>query len=542
MAFLSGSRLSSALCVALALSACSATPDDEAITRRDAGPPEEEPESADPGSDDEPSEDGADPNDARRRRDAGARSPSLRDAGTRPDGASAPPPVEGEVEGGAPTLGTNDRTFPRLGTLDVDVAHYDLALRWAPTTGSLRAEARIDLTTRRALDAVALDFGEKLAVSEVEVSIDGAPARTVEAEQRDQKLHVTLPEPVAADSALALTIAYAGKPEAIQSESAPIPTGWVVHAPSNVVGTLSEPDAAHTWFPANDHPTDKATFAMAITVPKGQVAVGSGVEEGEPVDNADGTVTYRWRMDAPMAPYLALVAVDAFKLFDQGTVGGVRLRSYLPAQSADYERALAAQPMMLTRLVEQLGPYPFREYGAVVVPGRAVALETQGRSLFQGSSARDQTIIVHELAHQWMGDSVSVTSWARDIWWVEGFARYSEWLWIEQQEGARAYAERVQSAYRGLQSGPRVSLATPSVSQLFALAVYDGGALVFHQLRKRLGDAAFFRAMRTFCERYRHENASTEQLLAVFSEVSGSDVTPLVKAWFTTGPLPALSL
>jgi aminopeptidase N len=317
--------------------------------------------------------------------------------------------------------------------------------------------------------------------------------------------------------------------------------GWTLHD-SGDVSTLSEPDAAHQWFPANDHPSDKATFRTKITVPRDRVAVGNGVQQGDPVQNPDGTRSWTWLMDAPMAPYLALVAIDDFAVLDQGVVSGVPLRNYVPrGEERVYSEALAQQPAMLEYLVEVLGPYPFREYGAVVGPGADVALETQGRSLFQGTSARDVGTVIHELAHHWFGNSVSLTRWQDDIWWVEGFARFSEWLWVEQTEGSAAYTNKGMQAYRGLQRWRGPSLRSPDIHDLFDSEVYEAGALVFYQLRTELGDKAFFAALRAFCNRYYHQNASTEDLFAVFNEYAGRDVSSVVGSWFSDDRLPVLT-
>jgi len=463
-----------------------------------------------------------------------------RDGGPRADAGAVDGAVDPDVVApiGPPAPGTGDPTFPVLGTDAIDVTHYDLRLAWQPGPARLVGEAALALTTREPLRALSLDFGPQLAVTRATVAIAGEPASAVRVEHAAAKLVLPLGEAVPVGTELVATIAYEGKPRPITS-SAPIPIGWLVEE-GGVVATLSEPDAAHEWFPANDHPTDKATFTTALTVPRGQVAAGNGVQEGAPVANADGTVTYRYRMDAPMAPYLALVAIDDFSVQEQGVASGVPLRNFLPAgQARAYVSSIGRQPEMLALLVEKLGPYPFDEYGAVVVPGPNVALETQGRSVFQGQSALSAATVMHELAHQWLGNSVSVTRWHEDIWWVEGFARFAEWLWAERSGGARTYASRATTEYAQLRER-RLPLTMPAADELFDPSVYGGGALVFYQLRRALGDEVFFAALRTFCARHRHGNATTDDLFAAFAEAAGRDVRPLVAGWFEAGPPPPL--
>ncbi|MET0340222.1 MAG: M1 family metallopeptidase [Polyangiales bacterium] len=425
-----------------------------------------------------------------------------------------------------------DTTFPNLGSGVVDVQHYDLDFVWDPFAVSLEARATLTLVTREPAGGVPLDFGLQLDVTEATVSIDGGPEVEAPSAHVLDKLVVSFPSTVAAGTRIVVSLLYRGEPYPVGG-GAPIPIGWTVHD-EGAVGTVSEPDAAHEWYPCNDHPTDKATYRTRITVPEGYVGVGNGVQQGEPVRNADGTTSFHWLMDQPMAPYLALVAIDDFVGIEQGTTLGVKLRNYLPrGEESLFTTSLAVQPEALTFLSDRLGPYPFREYGAVVIPGPTAALETQGRSIFQGESARDERTVVHEIAHQWMGNSVTLVRWQSDIWWVEGFARYSEWLWLEQTRGREAYDREVSRAREAVGGRRGWALTQAPSGDLFAQAIYDGGALVFHELRAQLGDPAFWAAMRAFCARFQYGNASSDDLLQTFTVVTGRDVVPLVASLLT---------
>ena len=449
------------------------------------------------------------------------------------------PPPAGRV----PSIATRarpdvDTTFPELGSGTIDVRHYDLDFAWDPASLLLDARATLTLTTQEALIGIPLDFGDGLEVTAASVAVDGSAAQPATVGHLRDKLVVALSSSVPAGTTVVVSVSYRGEPSAVFTSSAPVPAGWTVQD-EGAVGTVSEPDAAHSWFPCNDHPTDKATYRTRITVPADRVGVSNGVQLGSAIRNADGSVSYSWLMDAPMAPYLALVAIADLTTVEQGTVQGVRLRNYIPrGQESRYAGSLAVQPAALDFLVQRLGPFPFSEYGAVVVPGPRVALETQGRSIFQGDSALDVGTVVHEIAHQWMGNSVSLTRWASDIWWVEGFARYSEWLWLEHSEGAEAYAQRAQWAYERLAEGTGLRLTQAPSGALFEQAIYDGGALVFHELRRRLGDAAFFAALRAFCATYAYGNATSDDLLRTFGEQAGQDVTPWITALIAGARLP----
>lgn len=447
-----------------------------------------------------------------------------------------------------------DEALPDLGDRDIDVTHYDLDIRYRPDGGRLDGTARIELVARNATPNLTFDLKGMGATS---VSVDG---HEVDFSQSDAKLRVTPPEPVGAGQRLQVTVRYGGTPTPTPTRAlGGVRVGWQVRDRGSFV--LAEPEGARTWYPVNEHPQDKATYDIAVTVPAGVTAIANGelLGEDEPVQ---GTRTYRWRMADPMAPYLATVVVGTYLRSDAqgpdglplvawvaapGTANGAPARPSRPQPDVDPTVFLASQRDALALLTSKLGPFPFASYGAVALPAdelepffNEVAIETQAMSLF-GALTIEPATLVHEAAHQWVGDSVSLTDWSRDIWWVEGFARFCEWLWTEQTRGARAYEQRARSTHAELADANRSYPAGHlPLDQLFSPWSYDRGALVFYSLRAELGDETFWTAMRTFVDRYRHGNASTDDLIAVFEEASGRALDGFFARWLFERDLPDL--
>jgi aminopeptidase N len=248
-----------------------------------------------------------------------------------------------------------------------------------------------------------------------------------------------------------------------------------------------------------------------------------------------------------MAPYLATVTIGELTSGEDMSRSGVPIKHYFPvdmAAEASYDFGRTAE--MIDFFSEKFGPYPFETYGGAVIDASVggAALETQTMPIFErGMVTGDrslETILVHELAHQWFGDSVSVKNW-KDIWLNEGFATYAQWLWTEKNQGPDALERTVQRNYRSLewqQGAPPI--ADPGAEGLFNHNVYVRGGVTMHALRKTVGDEAFFTTLRTYTERFRNGNASTEDFIAVASEVSGQDLNPFFDRWVRQQELPPL--
>ena len=323
-----------------------------------------------------------------------------------------------------------DDAFPDLGTPDLDVDDYALDLDYDPGTGRLEGTATLEATLARDADQIELDF-QGLAVDAA--SVDG---EAVDHESTADKVVLELAGPTEAGTDVTIEIDYSGVPEPVPTEAlGGVEVGW--HGGDDGSFVLSEPEGASTWYPVNNHPLDKATYTFRVTVPEPYAAIANGALLSR-TPGAGGT-TFEWRMAEPMASYLATVITGEFDEVDGGVHDDVAY-SYWYAAGVAPSPTLEQSDVVVAELARRLGPFPFGTYGGVVYPpsfitgdGRTqsflsgVALENQGRSLF-AEGATVPSVVIHEAAHQWMGDNVSLTDWSRDIWWIEGFAHFAEYI------------------------------------------------------------------------------------------------------------------
>jgi aminopeptidase N len=433
----------------------------------------------------------------------------------------------------AATSGIGDPYFPALGDRGYQVRHYDLALRIDPAAGTLAGTASIRATARHRLSRFRVDLA---GLGVTRVTVNGTRTRVV---QTQDKVVVSPPSPLAAGSAFSFTISYGGHPSPGIVPSVGLPNGWITNGSTSY--TLGEPDGARRWFPANDHPSEKATFTFRVTVPAGLSAFANG----RLVSHTTATrgVTDTWQEDAPMSPYLAQVVVGALTVDQHPGPAGVLLRdAYSPDTQASAAPAVADTAAMLTFFTAQFGPYPFHEYGVVVPDLRAggFGFESQTLSLFSpdifGDRVAASTTLAHELAHQWFGDDVSVASW-RDIWLNEGFATYAEWLWEDHALGVPVRVN-VGGARRILAGARPTPVDDPGVDAMFSSTVYQRGALTLDALRRDVGDSTFFAILRAYVQRFGGRSATTSDFIMTADRVAGRDLRPVFTAWLGAGPLP----
>ncbi|GGN13585.1 M1 family metallopeptidase [Streptomyces fuscichromogenes] len=441
--------------------------------------------------------------------------------------AAAPAPTPGAD-------GIGDPYFPQLGNGGFDARHYDLDVAYAPDTG--RLDGRTTLTARATQNLSAFDLDlQKLEVTQVEVN-----GRRAGFTRTGDEITVTPRDALRKGRDFTVSVTYGGIPAPLNG---PIvfgsDYGWM-KTPDGVF-VACEPNAASTWFPSSDHPSDKATYDIRIKAPEGLTAVSNG-RLVSTHDKGGSTYTH-WRESRPMATYLATATIGKFDVRTGRTPAGTPIYVAIDpvlanSNSVDVYAVTAAATDYWSQV---FGPYPFEETGAIVddMPEAGFSLEVQSKPAY--SAVRNETTIVHELAHQWFGDSVSVAQW-KDIWLNEGFATYAQWLWAEHQ-GTKSAHDSFLTAYNARAADNpfwQVTVADPQRDTMFASAVYQRGAMTLQMLRERIGDTAFFELLPAWTRLHRYGNADTADFIRLAEKVSGQQLDDLFRTWlFTTGK-PAL--
>lgn len=444
------------------------------------------------------------------------------EAAADPD-ASPPPGAE-----------AGDSFYPWLGNSGYDVTHYDLVFDVDPDANALDGIATVHAVSTSELETIYLDL------SGLEVSAVTVNGATAEFSREGTELIVRPSAPVPAGVGFIVEVAYFGVPERIDDPGVPFARiGWFNQ--DGVIYTANEPSGSMSWFPSNNHPSDKATFTISITVSEHLTAASNGLLVSETV--AGGRRTATWHSDDPMAAYLAAVYIGEFERHEQETRDGLLIRDYIPSSLTDEQRhatldALSVTPGAIEFFEELLGPYPFDAYGTLVLPfSIGFAMENQTLSL-HGNQTLIPLIIAHELAHAWFGNSVSPGDWG-DIWLNEGFAHYLAFLYLADHRGhdiGALMAGELQAA-RGARAVPPGSI---TVEQLFDFpAVYQRSTLTLHALHRHLGDEAFFEIVRHHYRQSAGGTATTPEFMAIVAQLGGPEAVALLASWLYSPEIPS---
>jgi aminopeptidase N len=431
--------------------------------------------------------------------------------------------------------GAGDPFFPLAGNGGYEVRHYSLMLDYAPRSNALDAHAVISARATQDLSRFDLDL-RGLHVGDV--TVNGNPAAFKRA---GQELVITPAAGIRRGRAFEVAVDYDGHPNPIIDPDKS-KDGWIPTDDGAFV--VNEPQGSPSWYPVNDTPKDKATYDFAITVPKGRTAIANGLLVGT-TDNGT-TTTWRWRASDPTASYLATATNGVFQT-DFGTLpNGLPEYNAVDPQTRrfgtkDPTPQLAWQRLAFTGpavdlFTEIYGPYPFESVGGVVdwAPNVFYSLESQTRPMYW--HVPTEATVVHEIAHMWFGDSISLEIWP-DIWLNEGFATWSEWIWSERTGGPSAAATFDQLYATPADSDAGQDLwfpapaALPGPAEMFHTPVYDRGAMTLQALREKVGDDVFFTILRSWYAENRNGNVTTADFTALAERVSGRQLDQFFHVW-----------
>jgi len=417
-----------------------------------------------------------------------------------------------------------------------DVRHYDLAVQVDPDTQSIEGVNTVTVQVLEPLSAFEIHLDGRMQVATVEVDGVGRPFR-----HRRGVVRVRLEEKWRTGERHEIEIAYGGEPKValrppwidgfIWSET-PMGEPWI--------GVTGEGDGGDNWWPCKDHPSDEPDEGMdiALTAPSNLVALSNGASLGV-TDNGDGTSTSRWRVHYPINNYLVTVNIAPYVPIEipyagvDGTLDETLVFWSVPEYEPHARVMWKQMPRILEVLGRRFGEYPFFEDKFAVAHAPYYGMEHQTLvaygALFTDNGYGFDDLLLHEVAHEWWGNKITVADWA-DFWIHEGFATYAEAIYVNDTLGLDRYFDYMDNLRERIANErPLVAGEDLTSAEAYNGDIYHKGAWVLHTLRWLVGDEVFFEALHRFANdpEYAYGLVSSQVFANLVGELSGRDLS-----WF----------
>lgn len=469
-----------------------------------------------------------------------------------PDGFPAPS-VEPRADDVAPVAlpepGVESRPTSERAT--IDVLHYELDLDLRGLSDSLLV-GRAVLTLRPPADAPRMDLDfVGLGVDSARIGGERVPFA------QSPSLVRIAPRSGFETDTVEIEIFYRGRPHDglfIGPDPAGVPTAFADNWPNR----------ARWWFPANDHPSDKATVAFHVRPPAGYQVVANGRLLGTRDD------VWRWRTDVEIPVYTMVIGVAPFERTELGpaacgrapeaaaddarnTADGSRcvtVSAWALTGGGTYaEERFARAPDMVDFYTEMFAPYPYEKLAHVQSSTRFGGMENSSAIFYaMGSWAEremGESVIAHETVHQWFGDHVTPEAWSH-LWVSEGFATYFAAVYFGERDGPEAFREAMEGGRRAIigsdASNRPVVDERPDLYGLLNTNSYPKGAWILHMLRSMLGDEAFFRGIREYYSAHAEGSAGTEDVRRAMEAAADDDLGWFFEQWTYSPGFPRLDV
>jgi aminopeptidase N len=421
---------------------------------------------------------------------------------------------------------------------DYDALHYNLKFVLDDSAKTYLGENTVTLASLKDDLRVCVLDAEDFAVT----SVLDPQGRALPYLAGNGKLEVTLARPAGYGEKASFTVLFS---QVNPKTGLKFIEGTSDHPPQ--INTYSWPEQAHHWFPCFDSPNDKASSEVTATVRADWKVLSNGKLVDVTGDTAGATKTYHWLQAEPHPTYCIMLAAGPFEIIED-SLGPLPVDYWVYEKDvADAPRSFRKTPRMIDFYAKTFGfAYPWAKYDQVCVAGSGGGMEATTATILGQSTIHDEradqdfsseVLVAHELAHMWWGDLVTERAWT-DVWLSESFATYSEYLWTRHDKGEDEGALMLEDKKSSYLEEARTRYIRPIVFDRFnqPWEVMDGhsypkGATVLHMLRFVMGDAAFFRTLSKFLERFAFASADTHDLMTTVKDVTGENLDWFFDQW-----------
>jgi aminopeptidase N len=383
----------------------------------------------------------------------------------------------------------------------------------------------------------------------------GKDKKKLDFEYDAQKIRIQLDKTYNRDESYMIHIVYEAVPsasggsEAITSNQGLFfinADGEIPNKPQQI-WTQGETNWNSRWFPTIDHPNERTSQEIILTVEDRFQTLSNGLRISSR-KNSDGTRTDHWKMEKEHAPYLFMLAVGEFAVVEDQW-RDMPLYYYVePDYEASAKGIFSNTPEMLEFFSNKLDyPFPWDKYAQIVVRDYVSgAMENTSAVVFGDFVQKtkeelidnhNEDIVAHEMFHHWFGDLVTCESWA-NLTMNEGFATYSEYLWFEHQYGADEADYHLLNDWNNyfgeasMNVHPLIHFQYNKNEDMFDRHSYQKGGSILHMLRNYIGDEAFWAGLNHYLKTHEYSAVESHDLRLSFEEVTGQDLNWFFNQWY----------
>lgn len=425
-----------------------------------------------------------------------------------------------------------------------DVLHYDINLDFT------------DFANQRFSGYTTVTISAEASITEVQLQLEGL---TVDSIVHDSQrlnysrtgihLDITLAKALKAEEQAKIDIYYNGKPEKDASWGGFYYSGEYAFN-LGVAFTSNPHNYGRVWFPCVDNFTDRATYTFAITTTTDKKALCNGISKGVTF-HGNGSQTFHWDLKQPIPTYLASVAIAPYALTQYDHNGIPVILSCLEEDSSNMMKSFEHLNGCIDAYLDRYGTHTFDRIGFNVVPFNGGAMEHATNIAYPlfgvDGEYTYETLYAHELGHHWWGNTVTCRT-AEDMWINEGWASYSERIFLEWIYGKARYDEDISANHRAvlhyahLRDGDTLPVSGIGHTNTYGSHVYDKGADMVHTLRGYMGDSSFFEAVQSFLVKYKFQDVSSQDLESHFQLHTTRNLNSFFKNWIYNPGFPHFSV
>ena len=432
----------------------------------------------------------------------------------------------------------------------IDALHYTFNLEVSDQHDRIQGIADILFKVRNnTLDSTYLDLSEvnKEELTGMQVRSVKLNEREISFFHRDEALHIIFESSLSPQTVGTLQIQYEGIPS----------DGLIISENEYGERTFfgdNWPNRAHNWLPTVDHPSDKATCEFIITAPMQYKVIANGTLREESMirhSSMQQKKLTHWVMKQPIPTKVMVFGAARFPILYDQPVDNIPIQHWVYADNRESGfQDFEPSANVLRYMIGRIGEYPYEKLANVESKTKYGGMENAS-NIFYNEQAVDggqsiESLIAHEVAHQWFGNSVSEKEWAH-VWLSEGFSTYMAHTYIEHTYGEdslrRLMHNDKQRIFTYYQRAPEAAVIDSAQTNLYLYLnanAYQKGSWFLHMLRNEVGEIVFWDGIKKFYAQYRHSKANTDDFLQLMETVSKQQLDDFFDLWLYTPGHPIL--